>query len=66
MAKSDAKAYWLNGDEPCPHCHFRYSLAVERHCSMCDGPACPHCVTIVRETGELVCRDCQASNESEA
>jgi hypothetical protein len=66
MAKSGANAYWLAGDEPCPHCHFLYALTVERRCSVCDSPACPHCVTIVRETGEVVCRECQAETASES
>lgn len=65
MAKSAANAYWLYGDESCPHCHFCYDFTSERRCSVCDGPACPHCVTIVLESGELLCRECENEGDSE-
>jgi hypothetical protein len=63
MAKRGTSAYWLGGEEHCPHCLLRYAFAVERRCVSCDGPACPHCVTVVHETREVVCRDCELADE---
>jgi hypothetical protein len=55
---ANATPYWIDGDEQCPHCLQRYSHAVERRCVECDGPTCPHCVTIVHDTREVVCTGC--------
>ena len=63
MAKGVVNSYWLGGEESCPHCHFRYALAVERRCSACDGAACPHCITVVHETREVICRECELEDE---
>ena len=63
MAKGVANSYLLGGEESCPHCHFRYALAVERRCSACDGPACPHCITVVRERLEFLCRECELEHD---
>lgn len=65
MATGDAGAYWLAGEEHCPHCLQRYTFAVERHCARCDGPGCPHCVTVQRETRELVCTRCLSEPDDE-
>jgi len=65
MAKGMSHAYWLAGEEPCPHCLQLYTFAVERRCSACDGPACPHCVTVVKETREVICPHCQDANDEE-
>jgi len=45
-----ALAWWLSGDEECPHCHQLYAYEIEIRCPVCDGPSCPHCICIV-------CRD---------
>lgn len=62
MPKNQAQggdAYWLRGEQECPHCLRGYTFSVERRCSACDGPACPGCVTIVRATGETFCSACE-------
>ncbi|HYJ10685.1 MAG TPA: hypothetical protein VEX18_16800 [Polyangiaceae bacterium] len=51
-------AYWLRGEEECQHCSQSYTFAVERRCTHCDGPSCPHCVTLVHATGEIICTRC--------
>jgi len=65
MARGEGSAYWLSGEEYCPHCHMRYTFAVERRCSHCDGPACPHCVTVRSETREVVCTACESAPDDE-
>jgi len=47
------------------HCFTRYHYVVERRCAHCDGPTCPHCATVVRETRELVCRPCELEAASD-
>lgn len=59
MVKNVNAMYWLAGEERCPHCLQRYAFAIERRCTACDGPACPHCVTVVRETLEVICPHCE-------
>ncbi|MDB4972614.1 MAG: hypothetical protein JWN48_955 [Myxococcaceae bacterium] len=66
MSKGAQRAYWLSGDETCPHCLQRYSISVERRCVACDGAACPHCITLIRETSEVLCAACELENDVEA
>jgi uncharacterized Zn-finger protein len=66
MAKSGRDAYWLAGEESCPHCLQRYAFAIERRCAACDGPACPHCVTVIRETREVICPRCDTEEQPES
>jgi hypothetical protein len=58
MAKNGPAAYWLRGEEECLHCQQSYTFAVERRCTHCDAPSCPHCVTVVHATGETICTPC--------
>lgn len=58
MSSSATYRYWMHGEEVCAHCHFRYAFAIERRCAVCDGPACPDCVTTVSATREVRCRPC--------
>lgn len=53
-------AYWLTGEERCRHCLQPYAYAVERRCVACDAPSCPHCVTIVHTTREVLCVGCSS------
>ena len=67
MSKSKAQitrsvAWWLGGDEECPHCHQLYAYEIEVRCPECDGPSCPHCVARL-ERG-IVCIVCRASPEA--
>jgi hypothetical protein len=66
MAKGATTAYWLGGEEHCPHCLLRYAFAVERRCTSCDGPTCPHCVTTVRETLDVICPECAVPSDEDA
>jgi RecJ-like exonuclease len=65
VAQGVKNVYWLGGEERCPHCLQRYAVAVERHCSACDGPTCPHCVTVVTESLELICPSCELEQPTE-
>ena len=54
-----ALAWWLAGDEECPHCHQLYAYEIEVRCPACDGPSCPHCVELHVERASvcIVCRE---------
>ncbi len=56
-----AAAWWLGGEEECPHCHQLYAYEIEVRCPQCDGPSCPHCVARL-ERG-IVCIGCSTSRE---
>ena len=60
-------AYWASGEECCTHCLQPYAYVSVRHCHVCDGPACPHCVTVtvVEATEDVVCTRCAASSDEE-
>ena len=49
-------AWWLAGDEDCPHCDQRYAVEMEVRCVDCDAPICPFCV--MRVTVHSYCPDC--------
>ena len=36
-------AWWLGGEEYCPHCGQVYAYELEFRCPDCDGPCCAHC-----------------------
>jgi hypothetical protein len=65
MGRASTTVYWLAGEETCGHCLQPYAFAVERRCTTCDGPACPHCVTVVASPGEVVCIACREASEDE-
>ena len=65
MARASTNVYWLAGEETCRHCLHPYAFAVERRCTTCDGPACPHCVTVVVTPSKIVCVDCIDSSDDE-
>jgi hypothetical protein len=39
---------------------------MEIRCSGCDRGFCVHCVVLVRETLEWLCRECSAAGEEES
>lgn len=49
-------AWWLSGEEECPHCGQLYAYEIEFRCPECDAPSCPHCKR-EHERG-LVCVSC--------
>jgi hypothetical protein len=57
MDNQDSR-YWLRGEQECRHCQQAYTFAVERICTLCDGPSCPHCATIIAATREIICTGC--------
>lgn len=58
--------YWLaQATENCTGCTHTYVLQVERRCTGCDRGFCEHCVTVVRETHEVRCRECAESGETD-
>ena len=65
MAKRAANAYWIGGEERCFHCLQPYAYVTVRHCQVCDGPACPHCVTVTAETREVICIRCEQTPDEE-
>jgi hypothetical protein len=44
--KLQSMAWWLEGEEECPHCHQLYAYELEIRCPECDEPSCPHCVRL--------------------
>jgi hypothetical protein len=65
MTKKNARPYWLDdGSETCELCDHPYVLQSEYRCAACDRASCEHCVTVNRETGEVLCHEC-AKGEGE-
>lgn len=59
MATKKPLPYWLDGGtETCALCGHPHVLQAERRCAACDRANCEHCVTINRETGEVLCHEC--------
>ncbi|MET0340967.1 MAG: hypothetical protein ABW252_08190 [Polyangiales bacterium] len=59
-------ATWVSHDDQrCTHCLQPYSYVAVRHCHLCDGPSCPHCVTVVEATTDVVCVRCAAMPDDE-
>ena len=64
MATRKPLPYWLGGGtEACDFCTGRHTPQSEYRCAACDRAACEHCVTIDRETGEVLCHECAAEAE---
>ena len=55
-------AWWLGGEEECPHCGQLYAYEIEFRCPDCDGPSCPHCRHTHSE-GYVICLDCASTVE---
>jgi hypothetical protein len=66
MAKKKTLPYWLDGGtETCEFCTHPHVLQSEYRCAACDRAACEHCVTVDRETGEVLCHECHAEEEGD-
>lgn len=62
MANRKTLPYWLDGGtECCELCEQPHVLQVQRRCAACDCAACEHCVTVDRETGEVLCHECHGA-----
>jgi hypothetical protein len=57
MVQTKVVAWWLAGEEECPHCGQLYAYEVEFRCPECDGPSCPHCRR-EHELGGVICVAC--------
>lgn len=53
-----AVAWWLGGEENCPHCGQIYAYELEYRCPDCDGPCCAHCKKQHQEDARHVCPEC--------
>ncbi len=61
MATKRTRPYWLDGGaETCAFCDHPYVHEHGYRCAACDRGSCEHCVTVDRETGEVLCYDCLA------
>lgn len=61
MATNRTPRYWLSGGtESCALCDHPHVREHEYRCAACDRANCEHCVTIDRETGEILCHECAA------
>jgi hypothetical protein len=66
MANQKPLPYWLSGGtETCELCEHPHVLQMLRRCAACDRASCEHCVSVNRETGEVLCHECLAENEEE-
>jgi hypothetical protein len=64
MTNKNARPYWLDGgSETCELCDHPYVLQSEYRCAACDRASCEHCVTVDRETGEVLCHECAKGEE---
>ena len=57
------RPWWLGGDaaetaEECGFCLATYAVEVEVRCVDSDGPMCPLCAVVVRETATFRCGEC--------
>ncbi|HEU4456752.1 MAG TPA: hypothetical protein VFR81_27030 [Longimicrobium sp.] len=65
MATRKPIPYWLDGgSELCDLCEQPHALGTGRRCAACDRPVCEHCVTVDRETGEVLCHECLSEEEA--
>ncbi|HEX2163509.1 MAG TPA: hypothetical protein VHM02_06135 [Thermoanaerobaculia bacterium] len=65
-APTRERPWWLGGDpaevaETCERCLATYAVEVEVRCVDCDGPMCPSCAVVVRETAEVRCHGCHGA-----
>ena len=51
-------AWWLGGEENCPHCGQIYAYELEFRCPDCDAPCCAHCKKQHQEDARHVCPEC--------
>ena len=66
MAIKKSLPYWLaGGTEICDLCEHPHVLQALRRCAGCDRASCEHCVTVNRETGEILCHECVAEDDRE-
>ena len=66
MATEKSAPWWLDGGtEACDLCEHPHVLQSLRRCAACDRASCEHCVTVNRETGEVLCHDCAAEAAKE-
>ena len=64
MEKKKSLPYWLSGGtEACELCTHAMVLEMTRRCAACDRPACEHCVSVDRDTGEVLCHECVDEEE---
>jgi hypothetical protein len=64
MANPKTRPYWLDGGtETCELCEHTHHLQAQRRCAACDRASCEHCVTVDRETGEVLCHECAAEEK---
>lgn len=62
--KKKPRPYWLaGGTETCDLCEAPHLLQSQHRCAACDRASCEHCVTVDRETGEVLCHECAAAGE---
>jgi len=64
MATKKPFPYWLDGTESCELCTHPHAIGTERRCAACDRAACEHCVTVDRDTGEILCHECLKEEEA--
>lgn len=66
MAKEKTLPWWVaGGEERCDLCEHPHTLQSQRRCAACDRASCEHCVTVDRETGEVLCHECAAEARKE-
>lgn len=66
MANRKTLPYWVDGGtETCDLCDHPHHLQAQRRCAACDRASCEHCVTVDRETGEVLCHECAAEAGAE-
>jgi hypothetical protein len=64
MKSETTLPYWLQaGTETCAECWHTHTVQVQVRCTGCDRGFCQHCVVMVRETHELLCRGCSEGEE---
>lgn len=64
MTNPKTLPWWLaGGPEICDLCEQPHAPQSLRRCAGCDRPSCEHCVTVDRETGEILCHDCAAEDK---
>jgi hypothetical protein len=66
MSRSKPLPWWLDGGtETCELCEHPHALQSQRRCAACDRASCEHCVTVNRQTGEVLCHECAAEQRQE-
>lgn len=66
MANPKSLPYWLDGGtESCALCEQPHTLQSQYRCAACDRASCEHCITVNRETGEVLCHECHAAESAD-